>query len=379
MRRGLWVVVLSLLVFLGLGFVASESLGQTLLEDLRRQPVWALALALVGIVALVILIARILRLADHAWLLAESDGLRCSPHPHHGPRRWLRHDWELPWSDIKRAVVQRPGRRAQQVQNWVNTTLTLEAADGDYSLALLLWDPVEAPLDRPDLMSFRPAKRLHALTESHPLVEHLERRGIEVVYRPLGWRGRWGLGRPDDNPPEAGDAAKPVDLLSYPALVVMLSIMGVLGVLAALHFLALPPLRALFSPAWGLIVLVGSLSFALGFWLSGSVPARERGVVAFLLALAVGGLWHPLTLRISAMFGPAPETVSYIVDEPGRFLPLEPTYPDVDLRDFEIPEYWASLEPGQSYPLVLQRAGEDRWILRLGPVFDRTRAFYEDR
>lgn len=379
MRRGLWIVIGSLLILLALGFFASDSLGQTLLDDLRQQPAWALAMVAVGSVALALLIGRIVRMASQAWLMVDADGIRCAPHPHHGSRHWLRHEWQLPWSAVERAVIRRPGENAQHVQNWINTTLTLETSDGHYNLPLLLWDPAGEALDRPELTSFRPGKALHALTETHPLVAHLEQRNVEVVYRPLNWRGRWGMGRPDEQAAKAADGRGPVDLLAHPALVVMLSLMGALAVTAFLHFTVMPPIRALWSPDWGLIALVGSLVFAIAALGPGRAPARERTVVGLLLAVTVAGLWYPLSVRALSLFGDEPQTVSYIVDEPGRFVGLEPAYPAVDLRDLDIPEYWRTLRPGEAYSLELQRVGESRWVLRLGPLFDRTRAFFEER
>jgi hypothetical protein len=377
MRRGLWVVAVSLLIFLALGFLASESLTETLLEDLRQQPGWALALTIVGIAVLTFLIFRIVRMAGEASLVADGDGLRCSPHPHHGSRRWLRYDWALPWSAIDRAVVQRPDEKAQHIQSWINTTLTLETAEGDYSLPLLLWEPEDDRLDRPDLMAFRPGKRLHALTESHPLIGHFEHHGIEVAYRPLGWRGRWGLGGKDAQRPEDADRRGPVDLFAYPVLVAMLGFMALLAVVAALHFTVLPPIRALWSPEWGSIVLLGSVVFAIAALAPTSAPVRERTVVALLLGATVAGLWFPLSVRTQALLAGPPDTVAYIVGEPGLFEPLDPGYPSVDLTDLDIPEYWESLAPGASYTLELKRVGESDWVLRLGPVFERTRAFYE--
>lgn len=378
MRRGLWLVLGSLVLLVALGALASESLAQTLLEDLRQQPAWALALALVGIVALTVLLLRIVRMAREAWLVVDTAGIRCSPHKHHGPRHWLRQDWQLPWSSIERAVVQRPGPNAQHVQNWINTTLSLESRQGQYDLALLLWDPVDDPLDRPDLMAFRPGKRLHALTESHPLVRHLEQRNIPVEYRPIGFRGRWGLGKPSADRPELEGDDAPVDLLGYKSLVIMLSMMGAVGVAAALHFTVLPAIRPLWSPDYGVLVLAGSVVFVGGAILSASAPVRERTVVALVFGVMVGLLAHPLSARLQSLTGGEVVTADYIVGEPGRFQPIDESHPALDLTDLDIPEYWGSLSSGNLHPFDLQQVGESRYILRLEPLFDRTRSFYAD-
>lgn len=379
MRRGLWLVLGSLALLVGLGVLGSESLADTLLEDLQKQPAWALALALIGIVALVMLLGRIVRMAGNSWLIVDSEGIRCSPHPHHGPRRWLRHEWQLPWPAIERAVVERPGPKSQHVQGWINTTLTLESEQGRHDMAFLLWDPVDDPLDRPSLTAFRPAKRLHAMTETHPLIAHFEKRGIPVEYRPLGFRGRWGMGKPSKDRPEAQSSEAPVDLLSYRSLVVMLSLMGLIGAAAAVHFTVMPPIRALWSPSYSIFVLGGCLVFAAGAILSAAAPVRERTIVALMLGIAVGLLGHPLAVRYQSLTAAAPETVDYIVEAPGVFQPVDEEHPVLDLTDLEIPEYWNSLSIGALHSFELEKAGEERYILRLGSLFDRTRAFYSSR
>lgn len=377
MRRGLWVVFGSLFVLLGVGALASESLAETILEDLQKQPVWALVAAVIGVVVLTVLLVRIARMARDAWLVVDNEGIRCSPHKHHGPRKWLRHDWQLPWSQIERAVVQRPGEKSQHLQSWINTTLTLESPRGAHDLALLHWDPIDDPLERPPLTAFRPGKALHALTESHPLIRHLEQRGIEVEYRPLGLRGRWGLGKSSSDRPESQDSEAPVDILAYKSLVIMLSIMGLLGVAAAAHFTVLASIRPLWSPDYGLLVLAGSVVFALAALLSKPAPVRERTIVALLLGISVGALFHPLTVRVQSLAGGEPVTVDYIVDAPGRFQPVDAGLPAIDLSDLDIGEYWNSLPEGTIHPFELQTVAEDRHILRLDPFFERTRAFYE--
>ena len=377
MRRGLWVVLGSLFVLLALGALASESLAETMLEDLQQQPAWALGLAVVGIVVLAALLVRIAAMARDAWLVVDNEGIRCSPHKHHGPRQWLRHDWQLPWSQIERAVVQRPGEKSHHLQSWINTTLTLESPRGAHDLALLQWEPADDPLDRPEMTAFRPGRALHALTESHPLIRHLEQRGIEVVYRPLGFRGRWGMGKSSSDRPDAQDSEAPVDILAYKSLVIMLSIMGVLGIAAAAHFTVLSSIRPLWSPDYGLLVLAGTAVFALGAMLSRAAPIRERTIVALLLGASVGLLAPPLSVRLQSVTGDEPLVADYIVDAPGRFQPVQADYPALDLSDLDIAEYWNSMPELAVHAFELQRVAEDRYILRLDPLFEQTRAFYE--
>ncbi|RFF27921.1 MULTISPECIES: hypothetical protein [unclassified Wenzhouxiangella] len=379
MRRGLWVVLGSFAVLLLVGELVSGDLFSEILEDLLNQPAWALALGSVASLALIVLIARIVSMAKDAWLVVDTEGIRCSPHKYHGPRTWLRHNWQLPWSAIERAVVRHPGPKAHHVQNWINTTLTLESAQGRHDLGLLHWDPVDDPLDRPDLMAMRPGKQLHALAETHPLVRHLEQRDIEVEFESLGLRGRWGMGKPAADRPNAKNDDAPVDLMQFKSLVLMLSLMGAIGVAAALHFMVLPPIRALWSPNYGLSVLLASLVLVAGALLASAAPVRERTIIALLLGLMSGLLFHPLSVRWQALTGPPAEPADYIVEAPGRFQPVDARHPAMDLSDLNIPEYWASLSAGDVQPFDLQTAGGDRYILRLDSLFERTRDFYGRR
>ncbi len=378
MRRGLWLALGSLAILVVLSGMASGNPFTDMLDDLRRQPAWALAMATLGVVVLAMLLGRIVAMTRDAWLVVDSEGFRCSPPRQHGPRNWLRHEWQLPWSAIERAIVRRPGPGAHNIQNWVHTTLTLETTQGRHDMALLNWDPADDPLDRPGLMTWRPGRRLHELTETHPLVEHLTSRGIEVAFEGLGVRERLGLARPAADRPAAADSEGPVDILAYKSLVIMLAILGALGIAAAAHFTMLPPIRALWSPAYAALVLAGCVVFVLGALLPRSAPVRERTVIALLLGAAVGALAHPLTVRLQSMTGEEPATVEYILETPGQFRPVNARHPTLNLRDLNIPEYWSSLAPGETHPFDLQPIAEGRSILHLDPLFERTRAYYEN-
>lgn len=376
LKGGLWLIVFLFAVMIGAAALASDDFPAELGQALRSIPAWAGVLAIVAVAALAFLATRMVQMARDAWLIADGDGIRCSPHRHHGPRAWLRCDWELPWSDIERAEVQRPGPGARQAQSWFYTTLTLASARGDYRLGLLQWDPVDEPLDRPDLMAFRPGRKLHALTESHPLIGHLESRGIEVEYRRMGLRDLLALGRPGADRPVADDGDAPVDLMAHPPLVAMLALMVVLATAAVLHFTLLPPIRPLWSPHLAAVLLIGTLVFAASALLARSAPVRERTIVALLLGGLVAGLWHPLSVRVQSMLGEQAETVIYHASESGRFRPADAAFPELDLSDLDIPEYWDSLTPGSSHPFELQPVGDGDYILHLDSLFERTRLFY---
>lgn len=378
MKRGLWISLGALAVLFVLAEIVSGDFFAEILQGLQEQPFWVVAMGVVATLVLIVLAARIVSGAKDAWLVVDTDGIRCSPHKHHGPRTWLRSDWQLPFRDIDRAVVERPGPNAHHVYSWMNTTLTLHSSKGAHRTALLHWDPVDEPLERPDLMALRPGKRLHALTESHPLIGHLQQRGIEVDYRKPDMRALLGMSRKDDDAPETARDEGPVDLMAFKSLIVLLGLLGVVGLAAAAHFMVLPPIRALWSPHWGTIALAGSLVFAGGTLLARAAPVRERSVVALMLALAAGGSWHPLGARIHSVMGEAPQPVAYTSVRAGHFQPQEPGYPALDLSDLGVSEYFEDLGVDQAHSFELQHLGDDRYILHLADLFERTRDFYSE-
>jgi hypothetical protein len=217
------------------------------------------------------------------------------------------------------------------------------------------------------------------LTESHPLIAHLERRGIPVEYRALSSREKWSADRPVIDRAKLERSQAPVDLLTFRPLVIMLAAAAVAGLAAALHFTLLPPIRPLWSPDHGALLLAGSGVFVAGAALSNSVPVRERTVVALLLGATVALLAHPLYARVLSLTGEEPFTADYVVEAPGRFAPIDPNHPALDLRDLDIDAYWASLPSGTLHAFELQQVGEERFILRLETLFERTRAFFSSR
>lgn len=380
MRRAMWLVLaaLGVLILLPILFAEDEnqSILQAMLEDLSGLPGWALLGLVTATVLLTMLVARIVREAGDASLEIDAEGIRCRPHKHHGPRYWTRHDWQVPWSAIERAVVYRPGRRNHNVQIWMMTTLALETDSGEYFLGLLHWDPVDGELDRPRLTALRPGKKLFELTESHPLVDLLAQQGIPVDYPKSGvrtWRKMMKAAKVARK--RTGDDG-PVDLFAWPSLVFMLSLTAIIAVAAALHFTVLPPIRALWPAGHAQALLVGSVVFAGGALLSAKAPARERTIVALLLGVMVGALWHPLNVRTQVMVRGETETVVYHATDPGQFRPADAAYPQLELDDLGIPEYWNSLEPGGEHRFVFFRVGPERLVLSLDELFERTRAFY---
>lgn len=380
MRRAMWLVLaaLGILILLPIVFVEdrNESILQALLEELLGLPGWALAGLVLGVVVLAMMMTRIAREAGEASLEIDAEGIRCRPHKHHGARSWTRRDWQVPWSAIQRAVVYRPGRKNHHIQSWMMTTLALETDSGEYALGLLNWDPAGEALDRPDLTALRPGRKLFELTESHPLVELLTQKGVPVDYPKSGVRAWRSLLKATKAARKSAEGEGPVDLLAWPSLVIMLGLTAIIAVTAGLHFTVLPPIRALWPAGYAQALLVGSVVFAAGALLSAKAPARERTVVALLLGVTVGVFWHPLNVRTQVMVRGETETVVYHAADPGQFRPVDTAYPQLDLADLDIPEYWNSLEPGGEHPFVLYRVGPERLVLSLDELFERTRAFY---
>jgi hypothetical protein len=375
--RGLAVAALGMLVLI----VAAELLidgAPGLLDALYKLPPATVLGLLIGMGALIGLLVFVQRQAAEAYLSVDDQGLECRPHRYHGARYWTRARWRSEWRSIQRVVIYRPESKAASIQSWMMATMVVKTDREEYRLGYMHWEPEAQALDRPDLTSLRVGKRLSALSESHPLIELLERRGIPVTFEPLNFRAMRKLsGKPRRQQARAEE--EPVDLLSYRSLQLMLGACLVLVIAAMMHYLLLPPLRPLWSPEYGVAVFAGALVCMAGFFMATRPPVRERAVVAVLLGALVGALWHPLSLRTSVLWQGESETVAYRFQSPGRFEPPAPGFPDVILEDLDIPEYWESLGPGQEHEFVLIRISGERFVLSLTDFFDRTSDFYKNR
>ncbi|QKK01558.1 MAG: hypothetical protein HND55_02145 [Pseudomonadota bacterium] len=377
LKRGLWMMVVVVLGLAVLGALVGGDSPETLLEDLGRMPVWAWGLAAAGSAMVVVLLARLLRHADNARLTVDRDGIRCSPHKLHGQRFWSRHDWQLSWSQIRKATLFHPPRKSRAVQAWLQTTLELEGADQSVSMGLLHWEPEGQELERPSLTTLQPFKQLRVLIDEHPLPALLEQAGVPLHRERVRWRDRRRMAdaaRAGWRTPEQGGA---VDLLAWPSLVAILALMVVLGSAAALHFVVLDPIRPLWAPQPGPLLLVGAGVFAVAALVAHRAPVRERMALALLLGALSAALFHPFHARALVLAAGSSETVSYQLIEAGRFRSLDADYPAMNLSNIDIPEYWRSLAPDSDHEFEIYSLGNDRYVLDLAALYERTRAFYE--
>lgn len=153
--------------------------------------------------------------------------------------------------------------------------------------------------------------------------------------------------------------------------------MVVLGSAAALHFVVLDPIRPLWAPQPGPLLLVGAGVFAVAALVAHRAPVRERMALALLLGALSAALFHPFHARALVLAAGSSETVSYQLIEAGRFRSLDADYPAMNLSNIDIPEYWRSLAPDSDHEFEIYSLGNDRYVLDLAALYERTRAFYE--
>jgi len=71
---------------------------------------------------------------------------------------------------------------------------------------------------------------------------------------------------------------------------------------------------------------------------------------------------------------PDPISATYHTESTGLFTHEE--YPTIDQRESKIPDYWKSVEEGQPYPFTLHHPVLGFWLVDMGPVYEKSRAFY---
>lgn len=368
-------MVLPLLMLFAIGGldVFSGDSGQPLLSPLEQAVLIAMLLALVVMLGFAIWEARVARLR------VDESGLRCDPPQVNGRTTATPYPWRLGWSDVKRAVLYLPPSRTRGgLRAWAQTTLALESQGKEYRLALLYWESPREPFDRRmPILPWRVRSKLESMARSHPLLAALEARGISVEVEALTSRVMHQIGRRGRAQRDEAEAAGHVDLLAYPGLVALLGVMVLMLAFAALHYLVLPPLRAMWHTGFWIPLLGGLGTFVLAAAIAARAPVRERLAVAALIGALGAALWTPAELRLLAMRNGAGVDVPYVATQPGVFAPQAGSYPVIDLRDLEIPEYWSTYPPGAEHPFRILSVGKGRYVLLMAPLFQRTRAFYD--
>ncbi len=315
--------------------------------------------------------------AGRAGLRVDANGFQCDPPLNSSVTEVTPHPWRLGWSAINRAVLYLPPARERSVIKWVKAVLCLQTGDRKYCLPLLYLDPRNAPIDRrlPFLPS-RMRRKVRTLLLEHPLLAMIEAKGVPLHVEDLDRQTRRRLKRNARKRKQEARTAGQVDLLGQPSTILLLGVLSVLGLFLAMHYMVLPPVRPLWEPALWLPVLGGVAAFLLAAVVAARVRTTERFALAAMVGVATALVWNPAELRLQ-LSGQGPgEVLPYVAMEPALFVPQQGDYPVIDLRDVDVPEYWNAYPAGAEHPFHVLALGQERFVLSLGPLFERTQAFY---
>lgn len=202
-----------------------------------------------------------------------------------------------------------------------------------------------------------------SLIERAPLLESLRAQGITI----------------ESAREDADEVAPPgFDLARDRGMVVQLVLLFAAGLYALVDtffLLQYTPLAPMPGAPFALMLMV---VIPLTFWLGRRAPLAERVAVSALTVAALAVAVYPGLLRLNAATA-EPQVVEYVPTTPGRFRATTGEYPDIDLSDQSLSEYWAQRGPGESHPFTLLRGAAGFWQLDLAPLYERTRDYYRTR
>ncbi len=196
--------------------------------------------------------------------------------------------------------------------------------------------------------------------ERAPLLESLRAQGITIE-----------SAREDaaDAPPPGFDLARDRGMV---AQLVLLFAAGLYALVDTFFLLQYTPLAPMPRAPFALMLMA---AIPLTFWLGRRAPLAERAVVGALTVAALAVAVYPGLLRLNAATA-EPQVVEYVPTAPGRFRAETDEYPDIDLSDQSLSEYWAQRGPAVSHPFTLLRGDAGFWQLDLEPLYERTRDYY---
>ena len=212
-----------------------------------------------------------------------------------------------------------------------------------------------------DFFSSKKGERLLPLLESAPLVRSL----ADTTGQPVN------IDEPETfTLPES----QSYNLLKHKGMAGLLAAMAGIGCYAGIDYALLVDYIIVGElPLWP-FVSAGLLAAAAGAVFSRGAPAFERlGVSALLTVTAVIATW-PALERYTLTMSPDPISATYHTESTGLFTHEE--YPTIDQRESKIPDYWKSVEEGQPYPFTLHHPVLGFWLVDMGPVYEKSRAFY---
>lgn len=178
---------------------------------------------------------------------------------------------------------------------------------------------------------------------------------------------------------DASAAALPgFDLARDRGMVAQLGLLFAAGLYALVDTFFLLQYTPLAPTPLAPFALMLMVAIPLTLWLGRRAPLAERAVVSALTVIALAVAVYPGLLRFNAATA-EPRVVEYVPTAPGRFRAATGEYPDIDLSDQSLSEYWAQHGSGASHPFTLLRGDAGFWQLDLVPLYERTRDYYRAR
>ncbi|MDX1598813.1 MAG: hypothetical protein R3295_09140 [Marinobacter sp.] len=176
-------------------------------------------------------------------------------------------------------------------------------------------------------------------------------------------------------PASSGPLANQYNLMTHKGMVAQLALLAILGLYGVADFVLLTDYLVLGNlPLWP-FVSAGLLTAALGIRLGRGAPMAERLGVTALVTLAAVAATYPGLQRYSLLASPQPIAVPYQSTATALF--EHPGHPTIDQRSSYIPEYWETVPTGSEYVFYLHRPVMGFSMVDMGPVHEKSRAFYQ--
>ena len=281
--------------------------------------------------------------------------------------------WRIVWSDIRAARLEcadtAPGgglmRRTAAVQALQAARLVIETDRGAIRLRPFPWYVRGARDHRLGLREVSIVGRLdpRACLARSPLVRALTAQGHGPEWAEAGG---------------GGAVAGGYDLAKHRGMVAQMVLMAVAGLYAVTDAFFLGQFRVLDAlPLWPFALVGAGAAVAVGP-LGRGAPSGERVAVAALTVAALVAAVYPAMLRLNAWTAD-PVVVEYTAVAHGRF-EAPGDRPAIDLGDQRLDAYWReAVGAGGRHRFTLLQGVFGFRQVDLGPLYERTRAFYRER
>lgn len=280
--------------------------------------------------------------------------------------------WQVSLDRIRNVRLLGPGGGKGRLERWVANAqrirasrLDIQTDRGTIRLRPFPWYRPGSPDHRLGVLDLSALSGVDPVScvERAPLVESLQAQGIRIE-------------------PARGDAADAVppgfDLARDRGMIAQLILLFAAGLYALVDtsfVLQHTPIAPMPRAPFALILM---LAIPVTLRLGRRAPLVERVVVSALTVVALASAAYPGLLRFNAATA-QPQVVEYVPTAPGRFRAASGEYPDIDLSDLRLSEYWAQRGPAERHPFTLLRGDARFWQLDLAPLYERTRDYYRAR